>query len=134
MFLWQNLAACGKYRYISKKFQSWCSGIRVDLESCLSGYITLRRVFHKRHHSWGKSKVHHKMQSDMCPPLLAKGANCLPALKGGHLLSRGKDTHTAVKLEHISKTGEYKTDLICPHEQHDPWFIAHARWCLLKKK
>lgn len=63
----------------------------------------------------------------MCPPLLAKGANCLPVLKGGHLLSRGKDTHTAVKFTHSSKTGEHKTDLICLLEQHGPWFTAHAR-------
>lgn len=63
----------------------------------------------------------------MCPPLLAKGANCLLALKGGHLLSRARDIHTAVKLKHISKTGEYKTDLKCPLEQHDPWFNGYCR-------
>lgn len=77
--------------------------------------------FHKRHPSWGKSEVYHKIQSDMCPPLLAKGANCPLALKGEHLLRRGWDIQTAVKLKHTSKTGEYKTDLKCPLQQYDPW-------------
>lgn len=38
--------------------------------------------FHKRHPSRGESKVYHKIQSDVCPPLLAKGANCLDVHKG----------------------------------------------------
>lgn len=76
--------------------------------------------FHKRHPSWGKSKVYHKIQSDMCPPLQAKGAKCPLALKREHLFRRGRDMDTPVKLLHTSKTGEYKTDLKCPLKQHNP--------------
>lgn len=64
--------------------------------------------FQKRPPSWSKSKVYHKIQRDMCPPSLAKGANCPLVLKGKHLFRRGWSVDNAVKLIHTPKTGEYK--------------------------
>ncbi len=61
----------------------------------------------------------------MCPPLLAKGANSLLALKRG----QSRDIHTALKLKHISKTGEYNTDFKCPLKQYDPWYDPAGYRC-----
>lgn len=85
----QKKKLVGCENHIFEKFQSWCIRIRVSRVMPVWSHHSL-----VRHPSSGKSKAQHKMQSDMCPPSQVKGAKCLLALKGGHLIIRGSDIHT----------------------------------------